>query len=219
MSDCVFLGPTLPVDRAREVFRAWYLPPIARGDLPRAVAAGARRILIVDGVFGAQRAVTVTEIRDALVSGVEIWGAASMGALRAAEAAALGMRGVGRIYELYRQNAIADDEVALMFAAESWIRLSEPLISIRAALGFAEQRGWISATEHGAGLERVKPLHYSERTLGAALWAVSQAHRRRRVIDHLEVARAEWDVKRRDALAALAQFGKEAALACAARGC
>ena len=43
-----------------------------------------------------------------------MWGAASMGALRAAELAPFGMRGVGAIYRAFaRGTLVADDEVAV----------------------------------------------------------------------------------------------------------
>jgi hypothetical protein len=46
--------------------------------------------------------------------GVHVFGAASMGALRAAEMHSLGMVGIGTIFQWYRDGKIvADDEVAV----------------------------------------------------------------------------------------------------------
>ena len=67
-------------------------------------------------------------------------GAASMGALRAAELHGFGMVGHGRIFEWYRDGVIdADDEVALIYGPEEvgYPSLSKPLVNIRATLAAA----------------------------------------------------------------------------------
>jgi len=54
------------------------------------------------------------EILLAMAEGVHVFGAASMGALRAAELHPFGMVGVGRVFEWYRDGVLtADDEVAV----------------------------------------------------------------------------------------------------------
>ena len=68
-----------------------------------AVSAGATVIGIVDGYFEYVAPVWHKEILYALSSGCTVLGAASMGALRACECAAFGMRGIGRIFEDYRE--------------------------------------------------------------------------------------------------------------------
>ena len=75
--------------------------PVALGSVYRAVEAGYRRIGIVDGLFGNFPAVWHKEILFAIASGVEVSGAASMGALRAAELSRFGMIGSGRIYRMF----------------------------------------------------------------------------------------------------------------------
>ena len=103
MSACVFLGPTLPAADAASVLDAICLPPVKLGRrLPRRVAPRPRAIGIVDGYFQWVPAVWHKEILWAIDQGVHVFGAASMGALRAAELAPFGMRGVGRIFEAYR---------------------------------------------------------------------------------------------------------------------
>src|SRR3569832_1918730 len=92
-STYVFLGPSLPREEAGKALPlpVTWRPPFWCGVLLWVVAAGARRVAIVDGEFGQSLAVSVTEIKAALARGVEVWGASSMGALRAAECAGLGM--------------------------------------------------------------------------------------------------------------------------------
>jgi hypothetical protein len=87
----VFLGPTLSHDDARDVLDAEYLPPAAHGDVLRAALRRPRAIALVDGVFERVPAVWHKEILFALSEGIHVYGAASMGALRAAELDAFGM--------------------------------------------------------------------------------------------------------------------------------
>ena len=65
------------------------LPPAARGDLYRAALAGPQVIGLIDGYFDGVPAVAHKEILWALDQGIRVLGAASMGALRAAELRAL----------------------------------------------------------------------------------------------------------------------------------
>src|SRR5262245_29796856 len=115
MSTYVFLGPTLPVREARAVLDATYLPPILQGDLLRLLPRAPQVIVIIDGGFELTPAVWHKEIMLALESGVHVFGASSMGALRAAELDQFGMVGVGAIYQMFRTGEIEDDdEVAVM---------------------------------------------------------------------------------------------------------
>ena len=54
---------------------------------------------IIDGYFEIVPTVWHKEILWAMAQGIHVFGAASIGALRAAELDAFGMRGIGRIYE------------------------------------------------------------------------------------------------------------------------
>ena len=80
--------------------------PSARGDGRRLPAGPARgppaRIAIIDGLFEQVPAVWHKELLFAMARGVEVSGAASMGALRAAELHAFGMIGVGPTFAAYK---------------------------------------------------------------------------------------------------------------------
>jgi hypothetical protein len=117
MSACAFIGPTR-VNQAR--FADFdFFPPVQLGFVFRALYAGYRIICIVDGVFGNIPSVWHKEILFALHSGAAVFGAASTGALRAAELNPYGMIGIGSIFRLYNQKAILDDdEVCLSHAPE-----------------------------------------------------------------------------------------------------
>src|SRR5262245_34509783 len=118
----VFLGPTLGADAARSILDAEYRPPAAHGDVYRLLgqAEPPRAIGLVDGYFQAVPAVRHKEILYALSRGVHVFGAASMGALRAVELADFGMVGVGEIFAAYRDRLLEDDdEVAVEHAPAS----------------------------------------------------------------------------------------------------
>ena len=69
-----------------------------------------------------------------------MFGAASMGALRAAELAAFGMEGVGAIFEAFREGVLEDDdEVAVIHgpAEFGYPVLSEAMVNIRRTLSDA----------------------------------------------------------------------------------
>ena len=95
----------------------------------------------MDGVFERVPAVWHKEILFALSEGIHVYGAASMGALRAAELDRFGMRGVGEVYRAYADGVLEDDdEVAVAHAgAEDGFRpISDSMVDIRATL---ERRG------------------------------------------------------------------------------
>lgn len=88
------------------------------------------------GSFGVNGAniLTFKEILDLLHRGVHVWGASSMGALRAAELAPFGMRGFGRVFESYVQGEIeGDDEVAVLHAPEEmgYAVLTKSLVNVK----------------------------------------------------------------------------------------
>ena len=198
----VFLGPTLAPDEARGILEAEYRPPAAQGDVLRAALRRPRVIVVVDGVFERTPAVWHKEILFALSEGIHVYGAASMGALRAAELAEFGMRGVGEVYRAYAEGELEDDdEVAVAHAdAEHGFRpLSEAMVDVRATVAAARAAGVVSAETAGALLARVKERHYADRVLLAALDRSDEEHERlRRWLPEGHVER-----KRLDALAVL----------------
>ena len=120
MSVHVFLGPSLPIAEARQVLpQAVYHPPAAVGDVYRVAASGDCSVLaLIDGLFQSVPAVWHKEILFALELGLRVFGASSMGALRAAELDVFGMVGVGTVYGWY---ALAETRGRkARYAAVSW---------------------------------------------------------------------------------------------------
>lgn len=166
----IFVGPTLELARARELLDADYRPPVAQGDVYRAAAIPTpgrpMAIGIIDGYFERVPAVWHKEILWAMRQGVHVFGASSMGALRAAELAAFGMHGVGRIFEQFRDGSlIDDDEVTIVHAdAQSGYRqLSVAMVDIRATLAAAVQADVSSEQLAAVLLGLGKRLAYPER--------------------------------------------------------
>jgi hypothetical protein len=211
VSAAVFVGPTLSQDELARAGDFTVLPPVAQGDVYRAARRGARVIGIVDGYFSGAPSVWHKEILWAMSQGVVVFGSASMGALRAAELHAFGMRGVGRIFEAFRDGAFEDDdEVAVLHgpAEIDYLAASEPMANIRATLEVAEAEGVLRSRAR-AVLERyAKGLFFGERNWPALLEAGDQLG-----VAAVEVAAlGAWlpegrvDQKRRDALAMLAEM-------------
>ena len=172
MRAVVFAGPTVPADEIRARLAAEVLPPAGLGDVLRAARAGAGMVVLVDGVFERALPVWHKEILWALGQGVHVWGGASMGALRAAELHAFGMRGVGRIFEGYRDGALeADDEVAVLHgpAEAGFAAVSEALVNVRATLAAAEAAAVLDRAQAEAALGAARAIHYRDRTWRAVL--------------------------------------------------
>ena len=168
----VFLGPTLPRADAARLLDAAYLPPVAQGDVIRLCERRPRAIGIVDGFFESVPSVWHKEILHAIRLGVAVFGASSMGALRAVELHPFGMVGVGAVFEAFRDGRLEDDdEVAVIHgpAELGYPSLSEAMVNIRRTLADAAQEGIVPAAT-AQRLEAIaKALPYRERGYGRLL--------------------------------------------------
>lgn len=164
LKPAVFCGPTLNIDSEKSVD---LYPPAVLGSIFRAVEAGYKKVLLIDGYFGLQPAVWHKEILFAISHGVSVVGASSIGALRAAELWQFGMVGVGEIFRLYRAGVIsADDEVCLVHGAEelNFINVSYPLINLRLSLRDYRRHGHISKLKEARIAQDLGKIHFSLRT-------------------------------------------------------
>ncbi len=165
MSDIVvYLGPTLPVATARSLLNATYLPPLKRGDLAN-LPPDTKIVGIIDGVFHHSLAESPKELIALLEHGVRVYGASSIGALRAAETHTYGMIGIGTIFRMYRDQEIdADDEVAVAFDPSTDRAVSEPLVNIRLALRIAVEQEVIPGEEADQIISAIKSVYYPSRS-------------------------------------------------------
>lgn len=185
-------------------------PPIVRGDLLGILKAEPEetRVLMLDGEFGQQLSVSVTEVREYLGTGRYLAGASSMGALRAVECAILGMRAHGWVAARYRDGTIrADDEVALLFDPGDHEPVTLPLANVRWLTQVLVAEGRVDRDTAARLFAVAASMHYRLRVPGAFLRKARQelpesaAHLLAECLR--PQALAAWDRKRLDALEAL----------------
>jgi hypothetical protein len=207
----VFIGPTLPRTQVAQLTGADILPPAARGDLYAAVQAGYTRILLIDGLFEGVPSVGHKEILFALDRRVLVAGCSSMGALRAAELADLGMAGRGRVFQWYRSGVCeSDDEVAVTHgpAAAGYPLFSVPLVNVRHATAEAVLAGVLDEHQATAVTRLTRELFYPDRTWDRILRTAVERGTAPTVAAALAefVAAEPVDLKALDAVCALNEF-------------
>ncbi|MDX2565389.1 TfuA-like protein [Streptomyces sp. TX20-6-3] len=163
-----FVGPSVPLKKMERFSGIRILPPIAGGDLLRLDCQPGDRVLIIDGYFGTRPAVKHKEILYILDRGISIYGASSMGALRAAELSNFGMIGHGRIFrDLCSGELDGDDEVSLLHGLEEegFQPYTAALVNWRYALADSRDRILLPDEELQAFLSTAKETCFTERTL------------------------------------------------------
>ncbi len=170
----LFAGPTthgLPaacVSDAVDVVR----PPARRGDVSRLIAEQRRQgrapgtLVICDGAFQQVAALGHAELCDALDAGWQVWGVASLGAIRAWEMRHEGMRGHGRVHARFaRVDDLPDDELTLLHAPmPPWFPLSEALVEVRMAIEALQAEGAITAAAADAVVRPLAGMWFADRT-------------------------------------------------------
>lgn len=197
----LFAGPSLYGVKT-DVSGIELRPPAKQGDVVAAVRDDATAIGLVDGYFGGAAAVWHKEILYALSSGVTVLGAASMGALRAAECLDYGMIPVGAIAAAYVSGELDDDAaVALVHAPSEFGSqpMTEPLVDAEATIANLEALGCVSPAEASALRRSATQCFFGDRTVDAiADGAGFDAVRSAVVVDLY--ARHRVALKQRDAL-------------------
>ena len=200
----VYTGLSLPFDEAKGILESTenievvYKRPIKRGDLSLALKEHPDIIAIIDGVFHQSSAVGHKEILNVIKNGVKVYGASSMGALRASELDSLGMIGVGYVYTQYATGKVdSDDDVAVMLDSESLEALSEPLINMKYVFTNAVDENIISESEKDELLNIAKKTYYPQRNYAQTLSESSlDEDKKSQLIDFI---RTSPDIKKEDA--------------------
>ena len=130
-----FVGPTLwnvalPPGIERRA-------PAVAGDFAALLDNPPIAVSLIDGSFEGGPSVWHKEILDLLAVGVAVFGAASLGALRAAELEPFGMLGAGEIFNAYRDGTIVRDDAVMLMHAPSELNfrpLTVSLVDAEAAL-------------------------------------------------------------------------------------
>src|ERR671912_2998762 len=146
-SPIIYLGPSLEINKAKKIIDADFKPPAKKGDFINLNLLTERRdIVLIDGVFLQEYPPSPIEVFQVINNkNFKVYGASSIGALRAVELEKFGMKGIGKIFQLFKNGVIdADDEVAVTFVRGSNILQSEAMIDIRFNLFLAYKKGIIT---------------------------------------------------------------------------
>ena len=173
----IFVGPTLPPFMIKEKLgydlnedheivldsgeKIKFLPPVSEGDILKLIPENPKVIGIIDGIFENEPSVRHKEILYAMSQGIHVLGAASTGALRAAELASFGMEGM-----------VVYGSQELGFPL-----LSEAMVNIRRTLDDAQNEKILGLSDCEALRSIAKNLHYKDRNYGKVLLlAEEQGH-------------------------------------------
>lgn len=185
----IFAGPTLHGADLQPTPAYQLRPPARQGDFYQAVEAGANVIGLVDGVYEHVPAIWHKEILYALSKGVYVFGAASMGALRAAECSAFGMIGIGNIFEGYASGRLIDDsDVAQSHAPAElgYLPLTEPLVNVQATIVRCLDLSLITDAEHFKLQQAAAAIFFKKRTYRHLVRsAIADSERRSAVLTNL----------------------------------
>ncbi|WP_245450873.1 TfuA-like protein [Borborobacter arsenicus] len=129
-------------------------------------------MILIDGQFEDRPAVRHKEILWAMAQGIVMIGAASMGALRAAELYPFGMIGVGAIFRWYRRWPLApDDAVAVQNgpAELGFLPLTDALIDLQATFADLARRNMISPELRRELVKIARQMNFRDRSLKQVL--------------------------------------------------
>lgn len=203
----VFAGPSVELSDIPDGLQAHLSGPASQGDIVAAVEQhGPCVIALIDGLFQGVPAVRHKEILWAMSRGSIVFGAASMGALRAAELWNCGMHGRGLIYRwLRRFPLLPDDAVAVLHAPPELGAgsLTEALVDLRQGIKRACRQGFLAREDAAVLLQRAQDLHYTERTFSNLTNDLPPQDR----ADVLAgIRRPGWSQKNQDALSLLLEL-------------
>jgi TfuA protein len=161
----IFVGPTLSIDKAKEILDADYRPPAKKGDLLKLIPTAVKFVGLVDGYFLQDYPPTPIEVYNLLrKKDVMVFGSSSLGALRAVELKRFGMIGIGKIFNLFLKGVIdSDDEVAVTFTEYRKYQ-SDALIDMRYNLFLAQKKQIIDKNTKRNILRIAKKTYFPYRT-------------------------------------------------------
>ena len=200
----IYAGLSLPFSEAKDILDSTedieviYKRPIQRGDLTQVLKENPDIIGIIDGVFHQNSAVGHKEILNVLKNGIKVFGASSMGALRASELDTLGMVGIGYVYNQYASGEVdSDDDVAVMLDSETLEPLSEPLINMKYVFEKAVDENILTIDEKDELMGIAKKTYYPKRSYAKTLSESSLDNDKKGEL--INFIRESKDIKKEDA--------------------
>jgi len=199
MKTVVFCGPSLDRAALKRITRADIADPIRRGDLEKWIEHEV--FVILDGEFAQSLSVSPKEILRALDAGKTVIGAASMGALRAAELAAYGMIGIGWIYNRFVHASVRrEDDVALTYSPVDFAPQTVPMVNVEYWLARLYADRDVSRQERARVARCARNIFYAGRTEKKLLAALEQTLGRTRLTTLLQKTMGRIpDIKSMDA--------------------
>lgn len=173
----VFAGASLPSvpnqtwEELLEKVQVW--PPAQQGDVFAAIDKKPKTIVLLDGYYFDGCDYTIPALKHeeliyALDTGIHIIGAASMGALYAADLLQYGMHGIGQVFEWFRDGVVKgkDEVVVLHLPQEFGYKLiTVALVEVRYALKHLVRDGYLSLADSESLIQVIKELPFTERCL------------------------------------------------------
>lgn len=176
----IFAGPSLDTDCIKMLPKNHtLLPPIVRGDIKQLLEQKEPAVvIIIDGYFDHQLAVSHRELCKILDQGWQLWGLSAMGAIRAYELREQGMKGYGQVYNYFQKRAdFRDDEVAFLHDLDPpYQRHSEALVHLRCANHWLVNAQLLTSSESGYINKELESIEYGKRTLDYFLKLIRKTH-------------------------------------------
>ncbi|MDQ7807518.1 TfuA-like protein [Amycolatopsis sp. A133] len=205
----LYVGPTCSAVEVRRRFPDVVVhPPASHGDFFAADLVSGDVAVVVDGYYHHRLGLRHKEYLYALDRGVTVLGAASIGALRARELSAFGMRGSGAVYELYRAGVFDGDDAVAVAHEDSapYTSLSVPLVNLYAAAQAACAAGVLRSEDVDEVIAALRAEYYPLRTEARVVRILRRAGRAELADWYEERTAADphvFDQKRRDCLDAV----------------
>lgn len=203
----VFLGPSFDCVEAQKYIKADFLPPAKRGDFRQFCTGEYTAVVLIDGemIYGAPP--SPQELLDVMASGVRLYGAASLGALRGVELRDYGFNASGWVYEEYLSGRVKhDDELLSILHPETFLPLTIPLINIRYALSSMTSQYLLSPNFSQKFLDQCREIFFEERTEQALKNIGLSLGLKEELLS--EIFSEKFNIKKNDALECLKKVNK-----------
>jgi hypothetical protein len=165
--------------------------------------------VLLDGVFNDSSAVQNIQILECIQAGVEVYGAASMGALRAVELQEFGMHGVGAIFKAYAsRQLLREEELYVCYDPFTLRATTVPTIVVRSAVALALGEGVLSIAEGEDLLSAAQSMNFTCRTWDGILDVAPQL-KRDDSFRALISSTTDYDIKRTDSIDCLRLVASE----------
>lgn len=210
MSVVAFVGPSLPEEMRFDFQRQGIdlRAPAARGEISAAAADGNAVIALIDGVMIGDYGPSVEEVYEALEKNTVVFGAASIGALRATELCAHGMIGIGWVYKQFVSGALHRDPdlLSLLYGDRSGLPLTIPQINVIYGLRLLVRHGRLSISVAERVEAQLRDMSYLERSPAAVGEVLLSYHIAPDI--HRFIVGSDANIKVKDALLCLTQIAR-----------